>query len=67
MRNDQVAVGTAVDGAGLNLSATCTPAPGAVGSWLAPCGCLWASADDIARLLKLFFRDGAPAASAARP
>ena len=40
----------------VNLSQTCTPAPGAPGSWLAPCGCLWASADDLAKLMKLFFR-----------
>ena len=58
---DRVAVGTQTDGGAVNLSATCTPAEGAPGSWLAPCGCLWASTDDMARWLKLFFRDGQPA------
>lgn len=57
----RVARGSSPDGGALNLSATCTPAPGAPGSWLAPCGCLWASTDDLAKLLKLFFRDGEPA------
>ena len=58
---DRIAVGVHPDGKPLNLSATCTPAEGAPGSWLAPCGCLWASADDLALLMKLFFRDDLPA------
>ena len=49
------------DGGAVNLSAACTPAPGMPGSWLAPCGCLWASADDhLARLIEPFSRNGAP-------
>ena len=56
LSRDLVATGVAKDGSRLNFSATCVPAPGAIGSWMAPCGCLWASADDLAALLKLFLR-----------
>lgn len=61
LAHDRVAIGSTVDGRTLNLTATCTPASAAPGSWLAPCGCLWASATDLARLLQLFFRDGVAA------
>ena len=60
---DRIAVGSGTDGSRLNFSETCVPAPGMVGSFNAPCGCLWASADDIAVLMKLFFRDDAPASA----
>eukprot|EP00947_MAST-08B_sp_MAST-8B-sp1_P004846 g4846.t1 len=61
LAGDRIATGAAVDGSRLNFSATCAAAPAMPGSFSAPCGCLWASADDVARLLKLFFRDEAPA------
>ena len=53
---DHIAVGTDTAGGALNLSATCIPTPNAPGGWNAPCGCLWASADDIAKLIKFYFR-----------
>ena len=56
-----VAFGAHSDGQPVNVSATCVPAPGAPGSWSAPCGCLWTSLADMASWMKLFFRDGQPA------
>jgi CubicO group peptidase (beta-lactamase class C family) len=59
--SDSIAVGVGVDGHPLNLSASCIPSSGMPGGFSAPCGCLWATADEVGRLLQLFFRDDAPA------
>jgi len=58
---NQRAVGTTSSGEFVNVSNTCQPTPGAPGGWGAPCGCLWASADDMAKFIQLYFRDGVPA------
>ena len=56
-----LATGASSTGSQLNFSEICVPAKGAIGSWGAPCGCLWASADDMAKLMMLFLREDAPA------
>ena len=58
---DQRAVGTTSSGDFVNVSNT-SPTPGAPGGWGAPCGCLWASADDMAKFIQLYFRDDVPSA-----
>ena len=58
---DRVAVGTGSDGTPLNLTRTCAPQPPLPSTWGSAAGCLWASADDLASLMKLFLRSDAPA------
>jgi len=57
----RMGVGTGVDGSAINLSHTCNGAHESEVAWCGPCGCLWASADDIGELMKLFHRDDRPA------
>ena len=64
---DQRAVGTTSSGEFVNVSNTCQPTPGAPGGWGAPCGCLWASADDMAKFIQLYFRDDVPAGASPSP
>jgi hypothetical protein len=63
LERDLIATGTKTDGSAVNFSATCVPAAEAPGSWMAPCGCLWASAADISQLMKLFLRESSAAAA----
>merc|ERR1719486_535753 len=54
------AVGTAPDGSQIDESHDWLPCDAGI-AWEAPTGSLWASADDMVELMKLFFRDNHPA------
>ena len=66
LASGMVAVGTHASGEEVNVSASCAPSDSGV-AWGAPCGCLWASADDLGAFMKLWFRDEAPADGREQP